>query len=729
MLSHTLYMQAALDSYFRKKLHSALQDSLTLPASTGDIRHVFAIVQLRVELFRALKRGPGMPPRASQKKTKRKAVDSDGQANSAKKSRAGAQASAVLQEPILADKPSARRSGRPGAGKGGRAEQLEKIGALLDAPARTTQPKGSTSLDLDVPTNPLAPEPSRKGRGSRSKASLFLLILDGNVEYRQKPPPPYTVSETVVDPTTSKTGRKKATSKVTKNALTPTTDADASNTQPTFSHRQPGGRFGFAQSIVPPGTEPDLQALNNPFVAAAREKRALSVSLDPNRRLLPTDTSRNNDLAQPAPSKSRSSMQPNTTFHKNLDPALLSVGDVHLGAGYTGSESSEASTDDNDDDGGHADDDEEEDEEEEEEGDVEGQEVRWGAAHGCLTAHPGFSKEVEPSQPRVTTALPTDFEFQHSRDEDDNMADKNLAAGTSSDDDNIPDDVLQLHHKRNGHPRLPDPAVLDLLHQAETKPPDSKPSDTNIKARKVSANITGEGPKATQLGWYGPRWKRFLEETKGECRVQHAIENLFPTFIDGLSGTIPEILTASLVQWLESGQQVEGNIWPDYKPEMAKLLFEDLSTWRSDLKKITISITPSMYDLVPPSHVPPQERAMWVEEHAAKLLELSFFLRNAVISFFYTGSYRIARRRPEVFREQLPLECLYCVKNGNGKLYPKFSAKEYKSIYIKMVGLLNDIIRDPYHGPKLVEQLRSAQSFKVDGNNISKHHHLQVLLD
>ncbi|KAG1896849.1 uncharacterized protein F5891DRAFT_1192504 [Suillus fuscotomentosus] len=134
-----------------------------------------------------------MPPCASQKKTKCKAVDSDGQANSAKKSRAGAQASVVLQEPILAEKPSVRHSGRPRAGKGGRAEQLEKIGALLDAPTWTTQPKGSTSLDLDVPTNLLALKLSHKGRGSCSKASLFLLILDANVEYRQKPPPPYTI--------------------------------------------------------------------------------------------------------------------------------------------------------------------------------------------------------------------------------------------------------------------------------------------------------------------------------------------------------------------------------------------------------------------------------------------------------------------------------------------------------------------------------------------------------
>ncbi|KAG2134543.1 hypothetical protein DEU56DRAFT_756969 [Suillus clintonianus] len=182
--------------------------------------------------------GPVMSPRASQKKSKRKAVDSDGQANSAKKSRTGAKASVVLQEPISADKPSVRRSGRSGAGKGGRVEQLEKIGALLDAPARTTQPKGSTSLDIDVPTNPLAPEPP------------------------SKPPPPYTVSETAEDPAISKTGGKKGTSKATKK------DLDVSNMHPAFSHRQSGSWFGFMQPIVPPGTEPDLQVLNNPYVAA-----------------------------------------------------------------------------------------------------------------------------------------------------------------------------------------------------------------------------------------------------------------------------------------------------------------------------------------------------------------------------------------------------------------------------------------------------------------------------
>jgi hypothetical protein len=41
----------------------------------------------------------------------------------------------------------------------------------------------------------------------------------------------------------------------------------------------------------------------------------------------------------------------------------------------------------------------------------------------------------QETQPRVTSALPSDFEFQYSRDEDDNVAQASLAAGDSSSDD------------------------------------------------------------------------------------------------------------------------------------------------------------------------------------------------------------------------------------------------------------------------------------------------------
>lgn len=112
------------------------------------------------------------------KRSKRKAGDSDGDANSAKKMRAGADMPLQLQQPEFVDNTlGTRRSGRAGAGTGGRAAQLEKIGALLDAShTRSTQRKGTTSLDSNAPANPLAPEQPRKGRGSHSKVNIIKAI-------------------------------------------------------------------------------------------------------------------------------------------------------------------------------------------------------------------------------------------------------------------------------------------------------------------------------------------------------------------------------------------------------------------------------------------------------------------------------------------------------------------------------------------------------------------------
>ncbi|KAG1801327.1 uncharacterized protein HD556DRAFT_1304459 [Suillus plorans] len=106
------------------------------------------------------------------RKTKQKATDSDlkapeGQEGVVKRVRA--QAGSTTNQVDESQHP--RCSGRPGAGKGGRDTQLEKIGTILHAPTQTNQAKGNTSLDPNVPANPLAPEPPRKGCGSHSKHS------------------------------------------------------------------------------------------------------------------------------------------------------------------------------------------------------------------------------------------------------------------------------------------------------------------------------------------------------------------------------------------------------------------------------------------------------------------------------------------------------------------------------------------------------------------------------
>lgn len=87
-----------------------------------------------------------------------------------------------------------------------------------------------------------------------------------------------------------------------------------------------------------------------------------------------------------------------------------------------------------------------------------------------------------------------------------------------------------------------------------------------------------------------------------------------------------------------------------------------------------------------PSYLPhiilspqPPFLSAWVENTATDFLDDSMFLRDGVdelgktknfahpglreatILFLYTGSYRIARRRPDIFRKEIPLTCLALV--------------------------------------------------------------------
>ncbi|KAG1903186.1 uncharacterized protein F5891DRAFT_978212 [Suillus fuscotomentosus] len=410
----------------------------------------------------------------------------------------------MLQQTPDVDSPLlSRHSGHPGTGTGGRANQLERIGALVGAPARTSQPKGSTSLNLNIPVNPLAPESVRKGCGSRAK----------------KPPPPYSASELVDPPAATSTKAQGKKAKATKTAVIPPLSMEASDIQSSFHQHEAGA--SFSQHIVPPGTEPDLQALNNPYVATAREKVATMC--------LPAITTRSTkkDFVPPIPSRSTSAMM--EVVKKIQNQTRLEVG--------------------------------------------------WGASKGYLTAHPGFSKKVLPSQPQVTTALPSDFKFQYSHDEDNNIA---LAVEDSaSSDDDIqlaaiepkPDDVLLHHQKKNGCP----------LEESETK------------ASMVKAPRSKElsEPKPTQLGWYLPHWKAFLEDAKGDCYTQHTIENAFPTLADDLP--ISNDLKAVC-------GPITSLTWRNW------YLYEDWSTWHSDLKKTAVAIAPTIYNLIPSPEVAMQDR-------------------------------------------------------------------------------------------------------------------------
>ncbi|KAG2366829.1 hypothetical protein BDR07DRAFT_1479840 [Suillus spraguei] len=80
-----------------------------------------------------------------------------------------------------------------------------------------------------------------------------------------------------------------------------------------------------------------------------------------------------------------------------------------------------------------------------------------------------------------------------------------------------------------------------------------------------------------------------------------------------------------------------------------------------------------MPGLISLSNIPPQEHASCVEAAAAELKFVCIF-------------------------DDL-------IKDGSRNSFPKFTAKEYGPTYRSALKSLHDIMRDPYHGPKLVKQL------------------------
>ncbi|KAG0706864.1 hypothetical protein DFH29DRAFT_871919 [Suillus ampliporus] len=272
--------------------------------------------------------------------------------------------------------------------------------------------------------------------------------------------------------------------------------------------------------------------------------------------------------------------------------------------------------------------------------------------------------EDEDGAAASLTSVQLQPHVQNSRDKDDaaaNLMSMQLKA----------DDILKKHQKKNDQHHLPDPESLEILHQ-----------QTEIHVQHKAPTLQSKA-KPTQLRWYGTGWKGFLEDAKGECHTVHALENPSPSLTYDLTHSIIEVLLSVKLAWEQAGKQVCGL----HKSNMARLLYDDLATWQSKLKKVMISLALSILGLIPPA------------EYNCGLLGFE--------------------------------------KNGTGKVFPKFTAKEYKVEYGEMLEMMGIFLHDAYHGLKLVKQLQEwatygwSESLKVDsrGSLEMKHTHLKIYLE
>ncbi|KAI5996834.1 hypothetical protein F5J12DRAFT_785261 [Pisolithus orientalis] len=450
---------------------------------------------------------------------------------------------------------------------------------------------------------------------------------------------------------------------------------------PTDSHC-----FGFsvlAQQpghIMPPRMEPDLQVLNNPYIATIQGDQVPS-----NTSHLPTPQPNYQSWFIP---HQLPATIPDSCINPSLDSLLssrqtLATADVcHKSSEKLSSEGSSeeelesSSNNPSDAEAGKVSSGESDKDEDNAFG--------WGAMNLRQSTHPGFSQEMTTSNPIHHNSLPPDYEFH--------LQSKDKAQPEGSQHGTVVN-IPKCHHCTNGHPSVPDCDLLTLVHNSVNKVSQCTRAPHNSKKAK------DEGPLPSQLRFY------------------------------------KAALVTVIVEWNQCGMQFEDGYWPDHKQDMVYLLLGDISTWHSELKSVTLATTPSTFNLIPPSDVAPWVHVQWIETAAAKLLDNSLFLQDS----FNENHPESFNNSVPLSCLALITATYHCVldgfaKNSTGKMMPQFSSKAYNSIFHGMMKVLNDILHNPYHGARLCNQLSQwakegwAALQEVD-LNVERHQHIQAVLD
>ncbi|KAG6377811.1 hypothetical protein JVT61DRAFT_14585 [Boletus reticuloceps] len=205
-------------------------------------------------------------------------------------------------------------------------------------------------------------------------------------------------------------------------------------------------------------------------------------------------------------------------------------------------------------------------------------------------------------------------------------------------------DLLDRHHSTNRRRQPPSPTYLDSIRSngagnykkarkdpsnedsgsVNPQPPSGKTKDTTgdsiqnqSKNRKGRWSVNPKGTKPvspTTLAFYPPLWQKLLDCAKARMRLYVTVENPFPVLATAIEGACQECLFEVLAYYEENDLEVEAgtsyasnhsvylqsiDYYPQYKRDMARLLYNDISTYRCEIKKLVMQIVPIHYQLHP----------------------------------------------------------------------------------------------------------------------------------
>ncbi|KAF8120745.1 hypothetical protein EV363DRAFT_1188185 [Boletus edulis] len=138
-------------------------------------------------------------------------------------------------------------------------------------------------------------------------------------------------------------------------------------------------------------------------------------------------------------------------------------------------------------------------------------------------------------------------------------------------------------------------------------------------------------PKPSHIGFYPKLWQQLLEIAKAEMRRALFLHQPFlPDRKTAIKGECYEVLLGVIARYEREQRPVECG-YSDWKANMAEMLYDDVTSFRSVLKKAVQEAVPSGYALhAPPTAISREARTMFLKDRATQLLQDSEYLLGDV---------------------------------------------------------------------------------------------------
>ncbi|KAG2105474.1 uncharacterized protein F5147DRAFT_775243 [Suillus discolor] len=281
------------------------------------------------------------------------------------------------------------------------------------------------------------------------------------------------------------------------------------------------------------------------------------------------------------------------------------------------------------------------------------------------------------------------------------------------------------------------------------RPPSCSPSDTLLaSSRECSGSSTPKDTRRSgnskrtvktnqdnpsKLGFYPPTWQAFLQIAKLEMRLQAVLAYPIPESQEALN-LAREVLDTVLWTYHEKNIKLERGYFPQYDTQMCRLLCDDLFTFRTELKKIIISIAKRAYNIFPQGSTMRKDEAQkQVTTAATKLLKSGDYLRlpdssdgkfknftvqalkDACLEFYYSNSKKALKNTDE-FHRTIPVNAMLLVavvlkgvisgfrETGTDKV-PDLTAEQCRTHIVNLRKSVDTLLDIPEHCEELEDML------------------------